>query len=145
MHPPKQRRTTGIMLGVLAALLIVGAALYFLYRPQVVQLVEHILPRCYVGIQGTAASITFIGINAEKECQQWVQYSHHACENEPNCTPLFIYELSSEPTQPVLCEGDYQNNHVIVRDEGLFDLIGSWLCSRFFPSSSQTNGTILAN
>ncbi len=53
MYPPKQRHTTGIILGVLSALLIIGAFSFF-YRPQVSQLVERILPRCYVGFQGAS-------------------------------------------------------------------------------------------
>ncbi|SRR6266487_1041461 len=137
MYPPKQRHTTGILLGVLAALLIVGV-LSFLYRPQVARLVEHILPRCSVGFRYASTSITVIGINAETMCQKLIQGFNHACDNKQNCRHFTLYEMSSEPTQPEICEGDYQNNHLIIRDEGLFNLIGSWLCSRFFPGNSAT-------
>jgi hypothetical protein len=137
MHPPKQRHTTGIILGVLAALLIAGV-FTFLYRSQVSNLTERIVPRCFIGFQGTSASITVIGINAETFCQRFIQKSNHICDNRQNCTYLATYEMSSEPTQPEVCEGYYENNHLIIRDEGIFKLIGGFFCSRLFPSNPAT-------
>jgi len=137
MHPPKQRHTYNIILGVLTALVIIGV-FSFLYRSQVTVLAERILPRCSVGVRGTSASITFIGIGAEPACQQFIYDLNHFCDNKTNCITLAGYEMSSEPTQPEVCEGDYQNNHVIVRDEGIFKIIGNGFCNKLFPSGSPT-------
>ncbi len=137
MYPPKHRHTTGIILGVLVAVLIVGV-FSFLYRSQAVVLVDHIVPRCSVGIRGTSTSITFIGVGAEPACQQLIYDLYHYCDNKENCVTLAGYEMSSEPIQPEVCEGDYRGNHVIVRDEGILKIIGNGFCNKFFPSNSTT-------
>ena len=107
---------------------------FFLYRFQIVGWAQDYTPRCSVGIQGTAASITVIGFDADTMCQHLV----HACDTNPNCTQMTFYQLPGNPTiAPIVCEGDYQYEHIIVRDIGS---TGNVLCQGFsFPQERYSN------
>lgn len=85
---------------------------------------------CTLGINGTAANITFQGPNASSVCSGTVQRN-----------PSHYYQYQGDPTGTELCVGDYQLNsggsvHYIVRDTGLLNLVGSAVCK-----SLQNSGT----
>ena len=66
-YPPQHSRRVQWEVVVFTLLLgLVLVMLTFLYRSQVVELAQAIAPRCFVGIQGTAASITVIGFDADR-------------------------------------------------------------------------------
>ncbi len=86
---------------------------------------------CTVGITGTAASITFQGHRSNDVCQSIVDSSASSSTK--------VYLMTAAPQGTVLCEGEYAYQgyrsgldalsgptvHYIVRDTGLFDLVGS--------------------
>jgi hypothetical protein len=84
---------------------------------------------CTVGLAGTAASITFQGYRSDDVCQTFVGL------NRPGNT-YQIYAMTAPPQGTVLCEGEYKYDgissvHYIIRDTGLFDLVGRQLCVNF--------------
>lgn len=89
---------------------------------------------CTIGVTGYAATITFTSPYAQDDCDAYIQYY-----------PGQFYLLSEQPTGTELCEGDIVEGHsyimpqgmypahFIVRDTGLFHLIGSQLCKDLQP------------
>ncbi len=78
---------------------------------------------CTIGITGTAANVTLSGIGADQACSKVVeQYS------------VQTYHMTSGTSQGAeMCEGDIRegqfNLHYLVRDTGMLNLVGNYLCS----------------
>ncbi len=109
-----------IWLPVILGLLVVGAVVLWVHIRDTQQ--------CTIGVVGTAANITYQGSEAPTVCNEIVSnpsYGGH------------YYKMTEQPTGTVLCEADFSygapggpNVHYIVRDTGLFDLVGRQLCSQ---------------
>ncbi len=84
---------------------------------------------CYVGVRGTAASITVKGMFPSGTCEALiknpVKYVGDLAEDEGRD----LYSMSERPTQPVVCEYAIEGKTFVVRDEGVLKLVGNILCS----------------
>jgi len=84
---------------------------------------------CYVGVRGTAASLTVRGMFPGGTCKAFmenpVKYVGEAGEDHAKD----LYELSERPTQPVVCEYPVDGKTFIVRDEGILKVVGNVMCS----------------
>jgi hypothetical protein len=91
---------------------------YLTYR----DLILPIPTTCTIGVSGSAANVTLAGIAA-----------NHACD-EASSQSTMLYHMSETPQGNELCEGDIQNKgvslHYIVRDSGLLNLVGGYICSK---------------
>ena len=77
---------------------------------------------CSLGVYGTAANITLTGGNSECESIRELSVKSDGT--------TVLYVMTATPTGTVICEGDTQDGyHYIVRDTGLFDIVGNNLCS----------------
>ena len=82
-------------------------------------LVTNILPvDCYVGVKGTAATITVSGLAAGMTCDYLVSSS-----------PDRMYRLSQAPREPAVCEQTVKGQRFLVRDTGVLKIVGNVLCS----------------
>lgn len=108
------------LLWMLAAILVLGIIVAAIISYAVYGTVLPISQTCSIGVSGTAANVTFEGINANAFCDMEVQSSNEA------------YLMTGTPVGAEICEGDlqWQNHsiHYIVRDTGLFNLVGYALC-----------------
>lgn len=84
---------------------------------------------CYVGVRGTAASITVKGRFPSGTCEALiknpVRYVGDLAENGGRD----LYSMSERPTQPVVCEYVIDGRTFVVRDEGMLKVIGNLLCA----------------
>jgi len=79
---------------------------------------------CSLGVYGTAANVTISGQGAGSECKNLMQTSL-----TPNNTTVF-YSLTDQPSGTILCEGTTaEGQQYVVRDTGMFDLVGRDLCN----------------
>ena len=108
------------LLWTLAAILLLGIIVAAIISYAAYGTVLPISQTCSIGVSGTAANVTFVGINANMFCDTEVQQSNGA------------YLITGTPTGAEICEGDLQwqrhSIHYIVRDTGLFNLVGYSLC-----------------
>lgn len=78
---------------------------------------------CTVGVVGASANITVSGIGADLACRKIV---------ERDRAQLYLM-AEGTPQGDEICEGDFDNTefplHYLVRDMGLFKIIGNGLCS----------------
>jgi hypothetical protein len=83
---------------------------------------------CYVGVRGTAASITVKGMFPGKTCDALianpVKYVGDLAEDSKD-----LYAMSERPSQPVVCEYTVDGDAFVVRDEGMLKVVGNILCS----------------
>lgn len=83
---------------------------------------------CYVGVRGTAASITVKGMFPGKTCDALianpVKYVGDLAEDSKD-----LYAMSERPTQPVVCEYTVDGDAFVVRDDGMLKVVGNILCS----------------
>ena len=116
------------MLKTIFAVLLLAVAVMALVIGRTVYLDSQ---SCTVGVAGAAASFTLQGENSPDICQSLVD------SNRPGNTQLYL--MTATPQGTVLCEGEYHYQgsgtsptvHYIVRDTGLFDLVGKELCQYF--------------
>lgn len=94
-------------------LVVVGLAMLAVV---LVKLVGNVQP-CTVGITGTNASVTVSGWGAGETCTRFVS-------NVPGG-----YLRTAVPLEPVICELDRGDNHLIIRDSGQLRVIGLGLCA----------------
>lgn len=139
--PPIQRRSSKgflIFLLILLVLVLFAGVAFAVYAPSFDDLLVSLQPHCYVGVTGTAASITVRGWTANSDCDQIVTGSDTSLIHSHT---LNFYRLTEPPQQPVICEIDYSGRHLIIRDEGMLKLVGNSLCAYFLQSStgSQTS------
>lgn len=134
---------------VLAALLlcVIGGAVVGLTTP----VLGDLRANCAVGIVGSSASITVTGLLAGRACRELLRSSsrnilgltqlnvvsgrNHA-RFVLNCVSPNIYELSTTPNQPVVCEYQYGRQRYIVRDEGILKLVGNAVCDKLRQTST---------
>ena len=84
---------------------------------------------CYVGVTGTAASITVKDTFPDETCQAIVANPAKYIGDIAEDSPKEFYSMSEAPQQPVVCEYTIENKHFIVRDEGMLKVVGNILCS----------------
>lgn len=77
---------------------------------------------CAVGVTGYAANVEFMGLGAAGACSSMIQSDS-----------VHYYQYQGEPTGTEICVGNYQMQgslpvHFVVRDTGLFNLVGAALC-----------------
>lgn len=77
-------------------------------------------PSCVVGVTGTAASVEIKSWTAQQDCQDMI--------NRASSGNLYL--MTEQPQQPIVCEVDAQGRHYIVRDEGVFKLVGNGICQK---------------
>ena len=81
--------------------------------------VTNMLPvDCYVGVKGTAATVTVSGLAAGMTCDAIVSSSNGK-----------MYRLSQAPREPAVCEQTVNGQRFLVRDTGVLKVIGNVLCS----------------
>jgi hypothetical protein len=84
---------------------------------------------CYVGVRGTAASVTvksmFPGGTCKALIENPVKFFGDAAEDNAKD----LYEMSERPTQPVVCEYVLDGKTFVVRDEGVLKVVGNVMCS----------------
>lgn len=118
------------LLWILAAILLWGTIAVAIYSYVVYGTILPIPQTCSIGISGTAANVTFTGINASAVCDGNVQGTSQA------------YLMSGTPQGAEICEGDIQEQnhsvHYIVRDTGLFNIVGSSICAKLSGGTSTT-------
>lgn len=85
---------------------------------------------CAVGVTGYAANIEFTGLGAAGVCSNMIQRDS-----------IHYYQYQGEPTGTEICVGNYQMQgslpvHFVVRDTGLFNLVGAVLCKSLLSSGT---------
>src|SRR5260370_3782888 len=120
----KDMKSTIITVVVLSGL----GLLLLLFSPNILPLSLNLISSirnmgtCSLGVYGAAANITLTG--GESECQSIRELS------VTSDGKTVFYVMSTTPTGNVICEGDTQDGyHYIVKDTGLFDIVGNDLCS----------------
>jgi len=73
--------------------------------------------KCSVGVSGTAAMFEISGIGAGDECATWLQSSE-------------FYATNEQPTKPVICVVKVKQFTYTVRDQGVFNLVGTAVCTQ---------------
>jgi len=73
---------------------------------------------CVVGVDGADATVTVKGFRSSSMCSALVESKRHG-----------FYERKSTPEGRVLCEVQNKGRRYVVRDRGIFMLIGRNLCS----------------
>ena len=78
---------------------------------------------CSVGINGSDATITIEGSGSSGACDNEIAGQGLCGKISASC-----YSYSDSPSNPEVCEGDFNGDHYIVRDSGLFKIVGNELC-----------------
>ena len=84
---------------------------------------------CYVGVSGTAASITVKGMFPDDTCKALISNPARYIGEVAEDSPRQLYSMSERPTQPVVCEYTVDSKHLIVRDDGMLKVVGNIVCS----------------
>lgn len=126
--PPPQKPSRApfyLAMGLVALILFLLIA----YSGAFNSLIQAIEPSCTIGLTGTAATITIEAWSANQDCDAFFAgnptFLGPAVENPTKN----YYRYSGTPTEPVVCEGNDQGRHIIVRDEGALKLVGNSICS----------------
>ena len=80
---------------------------------------------CIIGVTGTNASVTVRGWGAPAVCRAAIQDGRK-----------WAYARDEIPTEPVLCEIEQHHRRYIVRDAGVFMIVGRSLCADLIRSNS---------
>jgi len=84
---------------------------------------------CYVGVRGTAASITVKGMFPSGTCDALIANPVKYVGDLAEDGGKDLYSMSERPTQPVVCEYPIDGKTFVVRDEGVLKVVGNILCS----------------
>ena len=84
---------------------------------------------CYVGVRGTAASITVKGMFPSGTCEALIKNPVKYVGDLAEDGGKDLYSMSERPTQPVVCEYPIEGKTFVVRDEGVLKVVGNILCS----------------
>lgn len=84
---------------------------------------------CYVGVRGTAASITVKGMFPSGTCEALIKNPVKYVGDLAEDGGRDLYAMSERPTQPVVCEHRVEGRTFVVRDDGVLKLVGNILCS----------------
>lgn len=79
---------------------------------------------CVVGVYGADASVSVSGWGAPQACRAMVAER-----------PQALYIRETPPTADVLCEFDRNHQHLVVRDRGVFMLLGRSFCAAIARSA----------
>lgn len=84
---------------------------------------------CYVGVKGTAASITVKGTFPGDTCKALIANPAKYVGDIAEDSAKDLYAMSERPAQPQVCEYTIDGRNFIVRDEGMLKVVGNILCS----------------
>lgn len=84
---------------------------------------------CYVGVKGTAASVTVKSLFPNDTCQALIANPAKFVGDIAEDSARDFYTMSERPTQPQVCEYAIDGRSFIVRDEGMLKVVGNILCS----------------
>ena len=84
---------------------------------------------CYVGVKGTAASVTVKGTFPNDTCKSLIANPGKYVGDIAEDSARDMYAMSERPAQPQVCEYTIDGRNFIVRDEGMLKLVGNVLCS----------------
>ena len=84
---------------------------------------------CYVGVRGTAASVTVKGTFPADTCKALIASPAKYVGDLAQDSAKDLYSMSERPTQPVVCEYTLDGKNFVVRDEGMLKVVGNILCS----------------
>ena len=84
---------------------------------------------CYVGVRGTAASVTVKAMCPDETCQSFSATPAKFVGDVALESGKDMYAMTDRPTQPVICEHTIDGRRFIVRDEGMLKVVGNLMCS----------------
>ncbi|MBP6704826.1 MAG: hypothetical protein KBH14_09375 [Vicinamibacteria bacterium] len=84
---------------------------------------------CYVGVRGTEASVTVKATLPNDTCEAVIKNPTAYFGDIAEDGKKELYAMSEPPLQPVICEYNVQGKHFMVRDDGMFKVVGNLLCS----------------
>jgi len=84
---------------------------------------------CYVGVRGTAASITVKSMFPGGTCEALISNPARFVGDIAEDSAKDLYAMSDRPTQPQICEYAIDGRTFVVRDEGMLKVVGNILCS----------------
>lgn len=84
---------------------------------------------CYVGVKGTAASVTVKSMFPNETCQALIANPAKYVGDVAEDSAKDLYAMSERPTQPQVCEYKIDGRNFVVRDEGMLKVVGNILCS----------------
>lgn len=84
---------------------------------------------CYVGVKGTAASVTVKATFPNDTCKALIANPAKYVGDIAEDSAKDLYAMSERPTQPQVCEYAIDGKAFIVRDEGMLKVVGNVLCS----------------
>ena len=84
---------------------------------------------CYVGVRGTAASVTVKSMFPGGTCETLISNPAKYVGDIAEDSAKDLYAMSERPTQPVVCEDSIDGRRFVVRDEGVLKVVGNILCS----------------
>jgi hypothetical protein len=117
----RTRRAVGVgvtIVVLVAAVVVVGTHFW--------QIGRTIGPTCTIGVNGTAASVTFQGWTAPFVCQQVMDQLVSATGGAAGV--VLARRPPAPATTPVACRYIVLNDTVTVRDEGALKIVGTLLC-----------------
>jgi hypothetical protein len=127
-----KRHSNIIFLVALGAIIL---CLLWLYFPQVASAMRALEPTCTVGITGTAATFTIQAWTANEDC-------HKITGGEASFlgSPIQrggVYLGEQDRNEPIICELDDQGRHIIVRDQGIFKIVGNGVCQGLYKQQGE--------
>jgi hypothetical protein len=84
---------------------------------------------CYVGVRGTEASITVKALFPDATCDALIKNPVKYIGDIAEENRRELCSMSERPTQPVMCEYTIDGKHFLVRDDGMFKVVGNILCA----------------
>ena len=84
---------------------------------------------CYVGVRGTAASITVKAMFPHDTCKALIATPEKFLGDLAQDSSKDMYAMTDRPTQPTVCEHTLDGRRFVVRDEGMLKVVGNLLCS----------------
>lgn len=84
---------------------------------------------CYVGVKGTAASVTVKGAFPNDTCKALIANPAKFVGDIAEDSARDMYAMSERPTQPQVCEYPIDGRTFVVRDDGMLKVVGNVLCS----------------
>ena len=84
---------------------------------------------CYVGVRGTAASVTVKAMFPTDTCKSFAATPAKYLGDIALESGKDMYEMTDRPTQPVICEHTIDGRRFIVRDDGMLKVVGNLMCS----------------
>ncbi len=124
-------KSRDILVPGVVVLIVLGIALEIVSQLSFGALVWPFPTSCTLGITGTAANVTLSGFGANLACGKVAQqYSEH------------VYQVSGSAQGSELCEGDITADgltlHYLVRDTGMLNLVGNYVCSQLVKNEMPT-------